>query len=675
MTAPFSHHPYFILSTKQTGILFLFAVTSFLVVGNSSRLKKMSIFSFVLLGLLATTLVTYGINHSGWLPDERFLLLISFVFLFFLARHNLSDQISHVEIGVAMTVPLLLVSGFYLLQLIFQSPLGTTGGKAVEGSSTFLNRNYLASYLAFGFSFPVFLLCTEVQKRTKCLAIMTLLLAGTALGLSGSESTLIAAFLALIITVFCLFVRESYVKISSTCIILLLLGIPSLLFMTVNARPNLFYRTAEVLGVRERSVSDRLLSWKVGIQTIRNEGMMIGIGPGNYQHRRKQHQHSVLRQERFHRISSVPRTLHNDYLTFLVELGIPGLLLFLFLIGCTIYQSLSACKVLRGEKQYFALAFLFSCMTTILHAWLHNAFFDPLVGSQFFLLLGLFSATVQTDQRLSEDTWFRKFLTGSGSRYWIPILTGGISVLLLVVQVPAFISYYWFERADHQFRKARNTKSNSDRLKVLNRSYRSYQLALQSNPDLHEARLNFLDVLRDHTWKTVNHETAGVFASDTDRFRQQFRMHTRILREKIPDDPMLYMKLATYKRQELTNSGSSHPKNWSKEDVKQVKNLYKKALKRNPNLVSALRKLAELCSLDSSFYPEAIGYLKSGIKRAPRNARLRFHLVALYREEGKRRKAIHVLENFLKNYQLGKHVRQTAQIKLRTLRKEIREGQ
>lgn len=96
------------------------------------------------------------------------------------------------------------------------------------------------------------------------------------------------------------------------------------------------------------TVKSRFLVWKIALQMVR-ENPVFGVGPGNFEIRYPEY---AAREEEALRTSKFKvRDVHNDYLETAVNTGIPGLLLFLYLLFAAGKTCLAACRNSSGEKR------------------------------------------------------------------------------------------------------------------------------------------------------------------------------------------------------------------------------------------------------------------------------------------------------------------------------------
>lgn len=591
------------------------------------------------------------------------------------------------EIGFAFSITTLVISVFFLLQMVLDLPAGLVASEGPFHSATFLNQNYLASYLLFSLPFAVFYFTflepEENWKRT--IPLLAIIMGGLTFLLSRSQGAFVAAGGAILAIGGFSLVKNRNNKIAPAVISILVLVIPAVLFFLIIKKSQFFYRISALIGVEKQSVSDRMVAWRVGLKIIEKEGGN-GIGAGNFSRYRKKHSAEILSQEQYRTVTAVPRTLHNEYLAATVELGGIGGLLFFIMLGAAIY--LASRMWFRSDEGLgtFSLACLFSFLGMIFHSWIHHSFFQAGVGSQFVLVLGFLASREYEHRRGRGEGGTVSETDGSfisrGGKLAVFVVSG----LLLFFQTNHMLAHYWFERADQAFLKMKTEQNKNQSIQLLDHSYGFYHRALSWKSDFRMARLNYLDLLQDpllqKLYKDKNEgQTKGSSGEGGSKEidlnplqylpelrdpESEYEKQIRILLEKWPEEPLIYLKRGGYKTNAVS-SGKIKGKKRTK-FIQAAEKQFKEALKRNPNLPAVYKELAWLVSQEPSRLEEATGLLEEGVKCDPKSSEMTFQLTAIYRAQGEFHKAIDVLRNFLEVVKKKHPARETAQFLLREIK-------
>ena len=213
-----------------------------------------------------------------------------------------------------------------------QSPHGFTGNEVDRATGTIGDANELAAALIPGFIMSLVLMV--VLKRSPVARLLT---AGTAFicilalfftlsrgGLIGLGAALLAAVL----------VGGRWRPVALFAAVAIALGTVG--FFAFVASPAERARVTEVQGG-----SGRTDIWTVGMRMVRAHPV-TGIGLGNFQNTSV---HYLLRPGEIQRSEffvDQPKVAHNTFLQVLAEVGVPGLILFLMIIGFSLRAGIRA---------------------------------------------------------------------------------------------------------------------------------------------------------------------------------------------------------------------------------------------------------------------------------------------------------------------------------------------
>lgn len=136
----------------------------------------------------------------------------------------------------------------------------------------------------------------------------------------------------------------------------------------------------------------RLHLWHRALQSIGQHPLLgSGVGSWNAEFNRLEH----IQNPKHGDIPSVGNP-HQEYLMWGVQLGVPGILLFLGLMICVIVDSLKMPSAESRAIQSVVCALAVACL-------FNSTLFDALIGDFFCILLGLLLALGQTNPHISNS--------------------------------------------------------------------------------------------------------------------------------------------------------------------------------------------------------------------------------------------------------------------------------
>jgi putative inorganic carbon (HCO3(-)) transporter len=276
----------------------------------------------------AVLLYLYVANHFRSKRDIYFVLILLFVGLFLQSLLAFTQKVSGASLGL------------YLF------------GEKQELRSTFLTHQYyapvarpgatlggpgaLAKYLVSLIPVSMTLLFTKIKPKLKLASGLVFTLALIALVLTMARSSW-AGFVGSMAVVFLLMYRAKLVRMRTfmniVVVVVILAGVGLSFFALVESR----IRSEPPSG----PIEDRMLQNERAIKIIKAYPL-LGVGAKNY----------VKVQHLFSQLSHAPLIqLHNTYLIVAAEMGIPGLLILLWLLSSIFLQGL---RNLKTKDIFFA---------------------------------------------------------------------------------------------------------------------------------------------------------------------------------------------------------------------------------------------------------------------------------------------------------------------------------
>lgn len=288
----------------------------------------------------------------------------------------------------------LLQSGIAFLQILGADPLSLYPGGYTDADAgiayvgrylgTVGNIDYLGSYCCL--TVPLLLFGGMGAPRKTKLLLWT---AAVCLLLLLAEIRVSAAWLGIsagcgLLLPCCL--PRPHRKKAALLLLLLLLLLLVLVFCFGESWGGTFAEAAAILHgeIRDDFGSSRVRIWKEGLSSA-GAHLLLGTGPGS----RSAHFDITFQRETATGLLQAKVTNgHSEYLDTLLELGIPGLLLYLSLLGCVFVQSLRHCS--SCAVRLLCAALLAYCIQALFCSR------SIVVAPIFWVLLGLLLAELRS---------------------------------------------------------------------------------------------------------------------------------------------------------------------------------------------------------------------------------------------------------------------------------------
>ena len=348
-------------------------------------------------------------------------ILILFIALYISLENLVARDISLIDYFIKWVIVItVIISTYGLLQVagidfvkwdIKNSPLSTLG-----------RRNFAGEYLVMVIPYVYYLVFKG--KRNWFLYILFLLFISH-----------------LILT----FTRASYIAFFVSCILFFILAgkrvsvnrkVVILLFVLFFSRIGF----SDISTFERGTIKSRFLIWNVTLKMIK-ENPFMGVGPGNfiitYPYYAKNFPDKMIVA---HRVSSV----HNDYLEVCTETGIPGLLLFLYLLFSFFRVSFVLYRGSEDKERHLIAGIISSVVAICVNALASFPFKNPAT-------LLLFWANVSFTGGI-----YRKVKGEKALKVSYPLL----KLCLLIFAITGLVFSYRGIKASRYMFLARNTKGN-----------------------------------------------------------------------------------------------------------------------------------------------------------------------------------------------------------------------
>ena len=317
------------------------------------------------------------------------------------------DTLDKLFISVLICFTILIFDGFY--QFIFKKNI--FGFEMYEDrlSSFFKDELIYGSYLSK--FFPILLsLFFVYKKKTIYLNIVfstILILSIFAITLSGERAAL---FLILLISIYLLIMLKLKIKILSTFLIIVLLGVSSILSFNESVKNRVINFTKNQIISDDKIYffsEDHTGHYLAALNIYNENNKIIGIGPKNF---RNYCYNNIKYKNKPFICSSHP---HNTYLQILLETGIIGFLILIFIFILLVYVSSKYLYLKIFKKKFILNNFqicLFAFYTMVLWPIVPSgSFFNNYLSIIYYLPLGLliwssnYFKTINLDKNIKDN--------------------------------------------------------------------------------------------------------------------------------------------------------------------------------------------------------------------------------------------------------------------------------
>jgi len=234
-------------------------------------------------------------------------------------------------------------------------------------------NNHFAYYIG-GILIIVIVMLYDKNKTFRKINLLPVIVFVTSLISAGSRGSLVAIVLTL-------GVFAVYNKKYKTVFIMALIFI--IVYFNFDSLPYNIQRT--LLSITNKTATfsniERLAIWSASIQMIK-EHPLVGVGIDNWRY-------YYLLPEYMQSINTYPHA-HNFYLQTGSEMGVTGLILYLFMFAINIYYSIYVFKRTKNEiRKCIALSSIMFFVFTIIYCMVNNPLFNSKPAMLFYIIAGL----------------------------------------------------------------------------------------------------------------------------------------------------------------------------------------------------------------------------------------------------------------------------------------------
>jgi len=340
-------------------------------------------------------------------------------FLYFIIINNICRE---QQINQILTV-LLILGGIFGIYGTLQYngidfPIWAQNVERLRVFGLFGNVNYFAEYLIVPLPIAVSLFLVNKNKITKILLLIGILAMSTTLMLTFTRSSYLGFGVSLIFMflLFLLSQGKSFIKNNKKILIFILIAVLIMTFLLVLPNPlnkdgTFLSKISSRLSLdkltQSKPILRRIATWKFTALMIKDHFLM-GSGIGTFKYNTLKYQAKFFEQGDNRSIypHGFAEKSHNEYLQLWAELGIIGLLIFIWLLICYFNYGI---KLLKRIKDDYMQGIIIGLMGSIVAVLIDGSFGFPLhlVATivLFWLSIGLTIAMgIIQDSRAREMT-------------------------------------------------------------------------------------------------------------------------------------------------------------------------------------------------------------------------------------------------------------------------------
>jgi len=342
-------------------------------------------------------------SNNPFISLKELPLFLAGPLLYFIIVNNIYDewQINRI-IGAVIIIGFLF--GIYgILQyngIDFLFWIGNVERGKVFG--LFGNAGYFAEYLILPLPIAISLFLVSKNKTIKILLLIGILIMASTIALTFTRTSYLSLVISFIFMLLLFAISRRKRLFNENKIIFIIILTAMVIIVSLFVIPTSLNEKGTVLStIKERvSISQlgsefttgrRAAIWKYTILMIKDYPL-LGSGIGSFQYNSLRYQAKFFDQgdNRALYPYGVADKTHNEYLQLAAELGIIGLIIFIWLIFAYFYYGL---KILKREKERYKQGVIIGLMGSVMAFLIDSIFWFPLhhsfTSSLFWLCLGL----------------------------------------------------------------------------------------------------------------------------------------------------------------------------------------------------------------------------------------------------------------------------------------------
>lgn len=386
---------------------------------NFSKVK--TVLDLPLLIFFFIMAVSVSRSPAIFMGMKDLLIFCSYFLIYFLTVNNIEREEQIHSFISCLFVLTAIIALYSILQYYSFDPYL---GYLSRITSTIGQKNWVSDYVAMLFPLVFFFFLTEEMSSKKISYHFLLALLWTTLMICQSRSIWISVILCSILTLYFLYKFKLFpiFRVNKKWLLSLVMvfALITIIYSTENplnrAPLTVPERAMSTLDLEEPSIKSRLLIWNVTLNMIK-DNPVLGMGLGAFSLNYPEYQADfLLSHPEYINVNGKAEEAHNEYLQMWAELGLIGLILFLFIILLFYKSSLNFIKEINQDKnknkdrdrnkdrvKFIVLGLIVGITSTLIHGLASFPFHVPALGAVFFLLVGLVMAFENISGKSGEE--------------------------------------------------------------------------------------------------------------------------------------------------------------------------------------------------------------------------------------------------------------------------------
>ena len=367
------------ISTEKTKIIYFLLIASLVPLIKPQFIYNLTLFDFINVAfiiffltyffakgklqiplLIPMAVILIGslismFNAQVPLRNSTALIIDLYLFIFFIVLYNAIETKRELRTFILFWIVFAALQGSLMLGDIFPNFVGRARG-------AFINPNMGASYLGLSF----FLLFQPYAKLGKFLTWLLGFFILFGMLATKSLAGIIGFFIGALAMIILYWYRtEAFNRIKLVAVLLIIAIIGLVIYPQFAKIPNLLNRFSK--GSYARSIL-----WKTGLDIFIKNPLGYGIGPAGF----REVGPEIGPEVGGIKFTRKKRSLHNDWLSFLVERGVIGFLGIVLLFGALAKMLLQTIKTESSKREFLWIIglsgmFIFALSFSITHEVLH----------------------------------------------------------------------------------------------------------------------------------------------------------------------------------------------------------------------------------------------------------------------------------------------------------------
>ena len=592
----------------------------FKIISNPLNIPILSFIIFCVLSLIW--------SNSPFISLKELPLFLAGPLLYFIVVNNINNerQINRIISAILIMGGLFGIYGILQYNGIdFSFWIGNYGRGKVFG--LFGNAGYFAEYLILPLSIAISLFLVSKNKTIKILLLIGILTMVSTIALTFTRTPYLSLVISFIFMLLLFVISRGKRLFKENKKIFIVIFLVIIIIISLIVVPNPLNKPGTVISkikggasinqlTQGFSIKRRIATWKFTILLIKDHPL-LGSGIGTFKYNSLRYQAKFFDQGDNRTIYpyGVADKTHNEFLQLAAELGIIGLIIFIWLIFAYFNYGL---KILKREKDKYKQGIIIGLMGSVMAFLIDSIFWFPLhhsfTSSLFWLCLGLLVVTgLKEDETVDKNKPNKKITSTKNDIYQFkPLLF--ICIILLTAVLSTFVSrpfiarIYWY----NGFKEIEKENWN-EAIKI-------YEKALKWNPYLGEVYYDIGKILQDKELYGVSREYLEKAAKYIDHPDLPLDLAIIYLKNGMLDEAAIKLKQAiSYQENEklmlplYAELGNTY---LQLKRYKPAEIVLKDALKIDPNFINAHYGLAG-AYLNQNKIEEALVELQKVIELAP----------------------------------------------------------